>query len=691
MIKLRTVLLCDKIYYLLLLVVLTISIISISLPRKSIYNGNEKKIIGVITNIYIDGNSLTINVKAREKLICKYYFRRKLDIENFSKKYHIGDKIFLEGNLEKPSSQNTEYLFNYRNYLYNKKIFYIFKIDNYKKVSNNRFIYYKIKQLVLKRIDKNPYLQAFILGDKSYIKSDVLESFQINGISHLFAISGMHVNLLGAILLRIFLMFGVREEKRYLFVSIILMFYAILTGLSASVLRGVLFFILFSINKIFYFYIKNTNIFIITVSIALLINPFFLYDVSFWYSFSISLSLLVMGDVINKYNGYFIKLLMTSIISFIVSIPISIYNFYQINFLSIIYNLFYVPFVSIIIFPASLITFIIKPIEPIYNIFTNILETTSAFLVRIDFLTLIFKRVYFIIYIIYFIFIIFLFIGIRVNNKRYFVPIILLLIIHYFCPYFDIGSYIKIIDVGQGDSILIHSKNSNILIDTGGITSYNMKQWQKRKNQYSVVKNTTIPLLKSMGIKRINYLILTHGDFDHAGDTINLIENFKVDKIYLNQGNFNYLEKKIITSFKNTYQVKEGQIFYLGDLVLIELNKEFSDENDSSSVFLLIYNDVKVLLTGDASIKSEKYILDNYDIGKINILKLGHHGSKTSTSNLLLKSTSPDLALISCGYNNKFKHPNKETLKKLNKYRISYLRTDFEGTITIDLNTLKIK
>ncbi len=691
MIKLRTVLLCDKIYYLLLLVALAISIISISLPRKSIYNGNEKKIIGVITNIYIDGNSLTINVKAREKLICKYYFRRTLDIENFSKKYHIGDKIFLEGNLEKPSSQNTEYLFNYRNYLYNKKIFYIFKIDNYKKVSNNRFIYYKIKQLILKRIDKNYYLQAFILGDKSYIKSDVLESFQINGISHLFAISGMHVNLLGAILLKIFLMFGVREEKRYLFVSIILMFYAILTGLSASVLRGVLFFILFSINKIFYFYIKNTNIFIITVSIALLINPFFLYDVSFWYSFSISLSLLVMGDVINKYNGYFIKLLMTSIISFIVSIPISIYNFYQINFLSIIYNLFYVPFVSIIIFPASLITFIIKPIEPIYNIFTNILETTSVFLVRIDFLTLIFKRVYFIIYIIYFVFIIFLFIGIRVNNKRYFVPIILLLIIHYFCPYFDIDSYIKIIDVGQGDSILIHSKNSNILIDTGGITSYNMKQWQKRKNQYSVVKNTTIPLLKSMGIKRINYLILTHGDYDHAGDTINLIENFKVDKIYLNQGNFNYLEKKIITSFKNTYQVKEGQIFYLGDLVLIELNKEFSDENDSSSVFLLIYNDVKVLLTGDASIKSEKYILDNYDIGKINILKLGHHGSKTSTSNLLLKSTSPDLALISCGYNNKFKHPNKETLKKLNKYRISYLRTDFEGTITIDLNTLKIK
>lgn len=691
MIKLRTVLLCDKIYYLLLLVVLTISIISISLPRKSVYNGNEKKIIGVITSIYIDGNSLTMNVKAREKLICKYYFRRKLDIGNFSKKYHIGDKISLEGNLEKPSSQNTEYLFNYRNYLYNKKIFYIFKIDNYKKVSNNRFIYYKIKQLILKRIDKNYYLQAFILGDKSYIKSDVLESFQFNGISHLLAISGMHVNLLGAILLKIFLMLGVREEKRYLFVSIILMFYAILTGLSASVLRGVLFFILFSINKIFYFYIKNTNIFIITVSIALLINPFFLYDVSFWYSFSISLSLLVMGDVINKYNGYFIKLLMTSIISFVVSIPISIYNFYQINFLSIIYNLFYVPFVSIIIFPASLITFIIKPIEPIYNIFTNILETTSVFLVRIDFLTLIFKRVYFIIYIIYFVFIIFLFIGIRVNNKRYFVPIILLLLIHYFCPYFDIGSYIKIIDVGQGDSILIHSKNSNILIDTGGITSYNMKQWQKRKNQYSVVKNTTIPLLKSMGIKRINYLILTHGDFDHAGDTINLIENFKVDKIYLNQGNFNYLEKKIITSFKNTYQVKEGQIFYLGDLVLIELNKEFSDENDSSSVFLLIYNDVKVLLTGDASIKSEKYILDNYDIGKINILKLGHHGSKTSTSNLLLKSTSPDLALISCGYNNKFKHPHKETLKKLNKYRISYLRTDFEGTITIDLNTLKIK
>ena len=692
MIKLRTVLLCDKIYYLLLLVVLTISIISISLPRKSVYNGHEKKIIGVITSIYIDGNSLTMNVKAREKLICKYYFRRKLDIGNFSKKYHIGDKISLEGNLEKPSSQNTEYLFNYRNYLYNKKIFYIFKIDNYKKVSNNRFIYYKIKQLILKRIDKNPYLQAFILGDKRYIKSDVLESFQFNGISHLLAISGMHVNLLGAILLKIFLMLGVREEKRYLFVSIILMFYAILTGLSASVLRGVLFFILFSINKIFYFYIKNTNIFIITVSIALLINPFFLYDVSFWYSFSISLSLLVMGDVINKYNGYFIKLLMTSIISFVVSIPISIYNFYQINFLSIIYNLFYVPFVSIIIFPASLITFIIKPIEPIYNIFTNILETTSVFLVRIDFLTLIFKRVYFIIYIIYFVFIILLFIGIRVNNKRYFVPIILLLIIHYFCPYFDIGSYIKIIDVGQGDSILIHSKNSNILIDTGGITSYNMKQWQKRKNQYSVVKNTTIPLLKSMGIKRINYLILTHGDYDHMGEAINLVNNFKVEKVIFNCGPYNDLEKELIKVLNKKHikyyscikelNIDKNKLYFLQ-------TKEYDNENDNSNVIYTELNGYKFMFMGDASINTEKEILNKYNLPDIDVLKVGHHGSRTSSFKEFINEINPKYSVISVGKDNRFGHPNKEVLENLNKSKI--YRTDQDGSIMFKIKNNKLK
>lgn len=104
----------------------------------------------------------------------------------------------------------------------------------------------------------------------------------------------------------------------------------------------------------------------------------------------------------------------------------------------------------------------------------------------------------------------------------------------------------------------------------------------------------------------------------------------------------------------------------------------------------MYYKDIKLLLTGDASIKSEKYILNTYELPEIDILKVGHHGSKTSTSKELLKTIKPGLALISCGKDNKFKHPHKETIDNLKKYNINYLRTDKEGTITINLNTKKI-
>ena len=246
------------------------------------------------------------------------------------------------------------------------------------------------------------------------------------------------------------------------------------------------------------------------------------------------------------------------------------------------------------------------------------------------------------------------------------------------------------IDVGQGDSILIHSRRKSMLIDTGGIESYQNKSF-KSSNDSKVVMNTTIPLLKKLGISKIDYLILTHGDFDHAGEVINLTRNFNVDRIYLNQGSFNSLEKKIIRNHKKTYKISEGDLIKLGNISLIELNKAFDDENDSSTILLMYYKNLKILLTGDASVKSEKYILDTYDLGHVDILKLGHHGSKTSTGEDLLKEIRPSLGLISCGKDNKFNHPHKVTTEKLKRYKVKYLRTDIEGSIKIDLDSLKIK
>ncbi len=686
MLKLRTVLLSNYLYIVILILVLLISLIRINLNQENNINIKES----IILDQVIDGNKLSLTLKSNNKYIGNYYFKSKKELNYYKDNFNLGDKISINGTINNIDSNTTKNTFNYKKYLEYKHIYKTVKIDSIKKISNTNNIYYLLKQSIINSLNNNPYLNTFILGDKRYLKQEIKESYQNNGISHLFALSGMHTSLLGGIILSILKKLKVSENKRYLITCIILLLYLFLTGISPSILRGVLFFILFSINKIYYFYIKGYNIFILTLSISLLIEPFYIYEVAFWYSFTISLTLILMGEFINRYNNYLKKLLITSFLSFVSSIPITLYNFYQINILSIIYNLFYVPLISIIIFPLSLLTYIFNFLEPLYNILINILETTSLYLNKINTFKFIFPKLNIIIYILYFIFIIIFFIGLNKKKRLLYIPLFLLIIIHYFYPYYINDNYIKMLDIGQGDSFILHSNNKTVLIDTGGNMSFIRDKWMIRKKNNSLVKNITIPLLKSLGIKKIDIMILTHGDYDHLGEALNLINNFKVDKVYINDNRINYLERQIIKKHNNIYISKEGTNFNIGNFNFLELNTDLEDENDSSSIYYITYNNLKMLFTGDASVKSEEYILNNYNIKNIDMLKLGHHGSRTSTSEDLLEKTNPKLALISCGRNNRFGHPHLETIEKLNKYNINYLRTDKLGTITINLDTYKI-
>ena len=358
------------------------------------------------------------------------------------------------------------------------------------------------------------------------------------------------------------------------------------------------------------------------------------------------------------------------------------YNFNSINLLSIVYNLFYVPLISIIIFPLSILSFIFPKLIIIFNIFINILESSTTIINEINLFKFIFKSIPIVFYFIYYLFIIIFFKGLVTNNRKLTILLLIAVLIHYLIPYLDKSDYLLMIDIGQGDSILIHTNNKNVLIDTGGIRSYNDKE-------YSVVKNTTIPLLKKKGIKKIDYLILTHGDYDHLGDTINLINNFNVKKILINSNNINNLEENIIKKFPNIEMAKRNYYFKIGDAEFLQLNSNLNDENDSSLVFLVVINLKKILLMGDASIKSEKDILSNYNLSNIDILKAGHHGSRTSSSEEFIKKISPKLILISAGVNNKFNHPHKEVINLYKKYNIKYRITSKEGSIKINLNNKK--
>ena len=666
-ITLRKILLYKYLYILILSIV-----IITSLPRlfinKAIYEEGPIKEDFIIQKITISNLKLTLTLTNKETLIGTYYFKTKEDKQSFENNYKLGDKIKVLGEIYLPKENTTKNLFNYRKYLSTKNIYHLLKINQYKKISNNKNIFYFIKQTILDHFKNDPYLNILLIGDNSYIKKEISKSYQNNGLSHLFSVSGMHVSLIASIISK--LLSKLNENKKALIISIFLLLYLQIVGLQAAVIRGVLFYILIQINKVFNLNIKLINLFILTLSITLLINPKFIYDLGFQYSFSISFILIYLSDILNgKYS-----LLKVSLISFIVSIPISLYNFHELNFTSIIFNLFFVPFIVKIIFPLTTIVSIFTFLIPLYNILTNLMEKFSLLCTKVSILKFTFMHLQIYFYIIYIIIIILIIINLK--KKKYY-PIyllILILFIHYLIPSFQNKKYLYMLDIGQGDSIILHINKETILIDTGGNTTS------------TIVENTTIPTLKSLGIKKIKYLILSHGDYDHMGESINLVENFKIENVIFNTGKFNYLEqelikklnKKKIPYYQNIEEIslKETTLYFLN-------TKLYDNENDNSSLIYTKINNINILLTGDAGVDVEEELMNKYNLS-IDILKVGHHGSKTSSSKEFINYINPKISLISVGENNKFNHPNKEVLNNL-KNTIIY-RTDKNGSVMINLN-----
>ena len=678
MLKLRKILLCDFLYIIFIIVILFFSLFRLLFFKSSNYSLKSNLVEGIVTKIVYKENNQVIYLKNKENFIINFKVGNKL-------KFTLGDRILVKGEFKRASKNTTEYLFNYQKYLERKNIFYIVDAEEIEIVKKNKNIYYLIKQALYNNFQHNPYLLTFIMGDKSLIKNNVLRSYQENGISHLFAISGMHITMFAKILNIILKKLSLNEEKKFLIISFFLCCYLLLVGFSPSILRGVLFYIFFTLNKIYYFYIKPVNLYIFILGVCLLINPNFIFDVGFWYSFLISLALILYSFKLQSKN-FVISLFKVSFLSFIVSIPISLFNFYQINILSIFYNILFVPLISFIIFPYALISSLVKPIRPIFNFFIIILENLSLFLNKISFGKLIFKRLNMIVYIIYLVIIIlFLFCKRKLLLKLFFI----LLIFHFMIPLFSNNTYIKMLDIGQGDSILLHFNKKSILIDTGGVYSY-----KNNEADGKIFYNIILPAFKSLGIGKLDYLIITHGDADHMGEAIKLIENFKVEVVIFNCGEYNNLEKKLIKVLEKKkikyyscikeLNIDKNKLYFLQ-------TKEYNNENDNSNVIYTEIEGYRFLFMGDAGVLKEKDILDTYDISKIDVLKVGHHGSRTSTSELFLKRINPQIALISAGRDNKFNHPHDEVLKLLNKYKVKVFSTKEFGSITIDLNKFKIR
>lgn len=661
LLRLRKILLFDSLYIIILLLVLLLSFFRI----------NQNK---YIDNNYFYGQVKDIKYKDNKcelylnKQIIKYYFKDKSEIKKFQKLLNLGDYIKGKGNSLTKNNKNKEYF----TYLKRNNINSVITANQITIVKKNTNLLYKFKIYLIKRsdtIDKSGYIKAFVFGIND-IDFDMKRAYQNIGISHLLAISGSHINLISISLLFILKYFIKNEDYRYYIVIIFIIIFSFLASFAASLIRSAAFFILLAINRIYYFNIKNINVYLLSNTFLLLISPYLLYNIGFLYSAIISFFLIINSKKLN--GNLFTIILKTSFISFIASLPLTLYLNSKINILTIIYNLFYVNYISYIVFPLSIIKLIFSFLP--YNIFIKILETSSNFLNNLNTNIILPKPHLIIVLIMYFIIYIYF-----KYHKKYIIFLLLIIVILILKKLF-ISDFIYVFDVGDGDTSFLRLGNYNILIDIKGkdppIYDRNFK-----KVTYA---DKVISKLNSWGISQIDYLFVSHGDYDHSGGVLELKHKIKVKKVHLNNNPLNKIEQKI----KDNYQVIKNNYFNLNKNIQIEIINLYSNnENEASSIMLIKYHHQYFLFTGDATIKSEKFLLDNYEIPQIDILKVAHHGSNTSSSKEFINKIKPKIAIISSG--NKYGNPKASVINILKNSKI--YRTDKDGNIMFKIKNNKLK
>ena len=640
-------------FYLIIGIILSIFVILkvYIIKYKSVYQDKVYTLTGKVSKVILSEKKVSFVLKDKENIQMFYY-------DDFD--LNDGDKVTVNVLLSTPKKNTIPNTFNYQKYLYNNGIYKVGTVNKIEVIKKNNNILNNLKSSLSKKVSFNPYLKLFILGDKKGI-DESYNYYKDIGVAHLLAISGMHVGVFVSIMRKI--LFFLSKKSQNKFISIVLLFYAFITGFTASILRVVVFFIINSINKDYDFKLSRMKVFLLSLYFLILINPFFITNVGFLYSFACFFTMIIIKKYLHK--NYFKNLVIITFYMTLFTLPITVSLNYEINLMVFVSNFLLIPFVSYILFPFALVTVLFKFLNPIFTFLTFIMEKVAYYLSIVNFTKIIIPKTSIVFIIIYYILLISF---IYFNKKRYLVFLINLIIIIKIIPFFNTFANIIFLDVSQGDSMLYITKNQSkvYMFDTGGIRNRS-------------VSDNSLMYLKSLGISKIDYLILTHGDYDHCGDAENVINKFKVKNVIFNNDGFKPLEKNIINILnkKNILYYKSKDVS-LPNITFLN-TMLFDNENDNSIITLINESGLRFLLMGDAGKDAENAIMNKYILKDITILKVGHHGSITSSTKTFINFIKPKFSIISVGNKNRFGHPNKEILNNLKQSKV--YRTDQDGSI----------
>lgn len=721
------------------------------------------------------------------------------DQQQIAGNWRRGDRIKLNGTVEAPAQARNFGAFDYASYLRTQHIHWLFKIKGAQNVQPSSSSIWSTLTIFrwndqvraelgdrIARIFHEPhagYMKGLLIGMQDDIDPDTYTQFSQLGLTHILAISGMHVAVYVASLLFVLSFFKVSRETSLLIVIIMIPLYVLLSGVSLSVVRaGIMGMIgLYAARK---GWLKDgMNILAAAALLMMLWNPYYMLSVSFQLSFLVTAGLMLYVPLMQPLLRFLPKRVAAAagmtIVAQLVSFPLTIYYFNQFSLLSFAANFVLVPVITFFTLPLGAVSLILGwiwlPAGRAMGWLAEMLNNGTFWLVRWmngypQFIT-IWKSPSFIWICAYFILLYLLLYGagkydLRGSGRVTYIrgddtigleeikasehprgqarpsrkitsamtAIILAFIFLIYWEYRPTSLHgaglIQFLDVGQGDSILITTpEGRNILVDGGGTVTFGKPQdeWKKRKNPFEVGAKVLVPILKQRGIHHLDAVIITHGDQDHAGGIQAVVNQIPVKAMFFNgtlagTASFDKLMETALERKIPVYAVHQGMEWTPDrhtELSFLTPSIEASEpddipveknQNHISVAFLLTMNGGRFLFTGDMDKAAEEDVLSmgmsgvqtaaaslpsaagpsmTLPAGGIDVIKIAHHGSKSSSGEEWLHYWRPKAAVVSAGVGNLYGHPHAEVVDRIAEIKARLFRTDRDGEIQMLVRTDK--
>lgn len=643
--------------------------------------------------------NLNLNFTIIDKKISRNSYRYTIKIDGTNKKafmfdeaeFDIGDKINTRGDLRLVNTNTNPNLFSYRSYAISKGVGLEFKTDNLdqeitRQRSKNIFLAIRrhfttyVNRIFKGNMSKDSadFVISVILADSLFDKTEVNNL----GLAHILAVSGFHIDLLMIFLIFFLSKIGIPYKKSMTISLTLALVYGYIIGFSYSILRVLIVNTISFLGFLLRRGVDRVKSLMLAAIIILFINPFAILNTGFVLSFATMLTIFKIYPRVKKYfrEGFIRDRLAFSTSIQLGVMPFGVYYFRYFNFLSIIANLLIVPVFELsmylifgLIFLYPVFRILLKPGFIILDMMISSILNMTDFLSQINIFSIDFRAESIFISIYLFILIL-IFANVRnKNNLGKFIKVSLsIVLISTVVRGLDSPIEYQMIDIGQGDAFLLNDRGKYYMVDVGG----------PKYKDYDSGERILIPYLKSLGIKEIEAVFISHEDNDHAGNLDILSKNIRIKNIVT--------DENISNEFKNKYQPR---IMSDGDKVklsngtiscIFDGAEDTEDINDQSLGLLIEINKTKILTLGDLSKKYE----DKLEI-RADILKLSHHGSATSSSRHFIEKVGPSLVLISAGRNNTYGHPNKEVLENVGD--IPKYNTQTDGLVTIKFNKRNVE